>query len=78
MAARFGHIRSYLKKQTNEGAAGMSAVCTDIRPLSAAGTAHHRANARPGGQYELVSQLAWYKISVRPMASPKLSCVIVD
>jgi len=24
-----------------------------IRPLSAAGTAHHRANARPGGQYEL-------------------------
>jgi len=27
MAARFGHVRSYLKKQTNEGAAGMSAVC---------------------------------------------------
>ena len=26
-AARFGHVRSYLKKQTNEGAAGMSAVC---------------------------------------------------
>src|SRR5262245_57387889 len=34
--------------------------------ISATGTAHHRANARPDSQYELVSQLAWYKISVRP------------
>src|SRR5262245_18113781 len=36
--------------------------------ISATGTAHHRANARPDSQYELVSQLSWYKISVRPMA----------
>ena len=56
MAARFGHIRSYLKKQTNEGAAGMSAVCTDSTTIGR----------------------RWYKISVRPMASPKRSCVIVD
>src|SRR5262245_50702159 len=37
--------------------------------ISATGTAHHRANARPDSQYELVSQLAWYKISVRPAST---------